>query len=81
VLAASSVCDGPVSSSETSVYLYWTIRRHIPEDSTLYCRRCEDLKPKPSLMLAEKMEAVCSSETSVDLYWTIRRHIPEDSIL
>jgi hypothetical protein len=33
-----------VRSSETSVKLYRTTRRNIPEDSNLYSYRCEDVK-------------------------------------
>jgi hypothetical protein len=32
------------STSETSVNLYQTARHHIPEDSHLHTRRCENLK-------------------------------------
>ena len=30
--------------SETSVHVYQTIRRHIPEDSNRHCHHCNNLK-------------------------------------
>jgi hypothetical protein len=65
-----------VSTSETSVNLYETKRRNIPEDIHLHTHRRENLKSH--IIIALMMEAVSTSETSVNLYETKRRNIPED---
>jgi hypothetical protein len=75
-----------VSTSETSVKLYQTTRRNIPEDSHLHTRCLESLKShhvaqRRRWLSSGMMEAVSTSETSVNLYQTTRRNIPEDSHL
>jgi hypothetical protein len=43
-----------VSTSETSVNIYQTARRNIPEETRLHTRRCENLKPHHNFVVCGK---------------------------
>jgi hypothetical protein len=45
--APASIDSSPLSTSETSAYIYQTTRRNIPEYSHLHIRRRENLKSHP----------------------------------
>jgi hypothetical protein len=74
-------------ASETSVYIRRTIRRYIPEDSTLHNHHCENLKTYKSTVAQpatpEKLKLYpgwiiqyCSDITEVELYDLIGIHKP-----
>jgi hypothetical protein len=53
-----------VRTSETSVNINFTTRRHIPEDSKLHTRRHENLKSYISLNVHMKTERGCGWDYS-----------------
>jgi hypothetical protein len=55
--------DCPSYFIETSVSSYWTACHYVPEDESLHCHRCQDVKYN-----ALKQEGVCAVAGHADVH-------------
>jgi hypothetical protein len=63
------------STSETSVNVYHTTRRNVPEDSNLHARRCETLKSHSMNMGYEILNVAYSARIQAYLPFSVRMDV------